>query len=56
MGWNISTKEVKGETKYKIWSTVVDAYLTRKWLTRDEVIQFLFWDRFREFMRLFIKG
>lgn len=55
MGWNITTKEVKGQTKYKIWSTITDSYITPKWLTKDEVIKFLFWARFREFMNLFIK-
>lgn len=55
MGWNISTKEIKGETKYKIWSTIVDSNITPKWLSRDEVIKFLFWDRLREFMTDFMK-
>lgn len=55
MGWTISKKEVKGEIKYKIWSTVTDSYITPRWLTRDQVIKFLFWDRFTEFMRLVIK-
>lgn len=55
MGWTISIKETKKETKYKIWSTIVDAYITEKWMTKKEIINFFFWHRFREFSDKFME-
>ncbi len=55
MGWTIAIKETKTETKYKIWSTIVDAYITNKWMTKKEIISFLFWHKFRDFADNFIE-
>jgi hypothetical protein len=55
MGWEISMKEYKAETKYKIWSTVTDSYITPKWLTKDEVIKFMFWHKLDRFMADFVE-
>jgi len=55
MGWEISMKEYKAETKYKIWSTVTDSYITPKWLTKEEVIKFMFWHKLDRFMADFVE-
>ena len=55
MSWNIETKKDGDITKYRIWSTIVDEHITPEWLTRDEIIKFLFWHRFREFMEKHIE-
>jgi len=55
MGWSLSIKEIKKEQKYKIWSSISDSYITKKWLNRKELIQFLFWYKFNDFMENFVK-
>lgn len=55
MSWNIEIKETGKETKYKIWSTIVDAYITDKWMTKEEIINFFFWHYFREFATKFLE-
>ncbi len=55
MGWKLSIKETKQGTKYKIWSTIVDAYINDKWLNREEMMKFFFWHRFRDFASKFIE-
>jgi hypothetical protein len=55
MGWQITIKEIKGESRYKIWSTITDSYITPKWLNRDEVITFIFWEELRRFFERFMK-
>jgi hypothetical protein len=55
MSWNILIKETKKETKYKIWSTVSDSFITNKWMNKKEIINFLFWHRFRDFIDNFVE-
>lgn len=56
MGWLLKTKEEEGkETKYKIWTTVSDGWITEEWMTRDEIIKFLFWNKLYDFMDKFIE-
>lgn len=55
MSWNIEIKETGKETKYKIWSTIVDEYITDKWMTREEIINFFFWHYFRNFADKFLE-
>ncbi len=49
MGWTVKTKTEKGITKYKIWTTISDGWITEKWLTKDEITKFFFWKRLRDF-------
>lgn len=56
MGWLLKTKITKSQDpKYKFWSTVVDADINEEWLTRDEILNFLFWERFRSFIKKFME-
>ncbi len=50
MSWLLDIKKTKKETKYRMWSTIVDDYINDKWLTEAEIKKFLFWEYFREFM------
>jgi hypothetical protein len=54
MGWLIKIEEKEGTAKYKVWSTVVDEFIT-DWMTRDEFIKYLFWKKFMDFMKDFTK-
>lgn len=54
MGWLIDIKETKKGTKYRLWSTNVDSWIS-KWSTREEMLKFLFWHRFEQFMEDFTK-
>lgn len=54
MGWSLETKEEKGVTKYRIWTSNSDSWIT-EWSTKEEIIKFLFWHRFYEFVDSFIK-
>jgi hypothetical protein len=47
--------KAKKDTKYKLWSTVSDSYITPKWMNREEILHFLFWSRFRNFMDKFVE-
>lgn len=53
MGWSIKMKKVKGETKYKIHSSISGQDFTKKWQSRDEIIKFFFWHGFRDFLEKF---
>jgi hypothetical protein len=55
MGWLLKIKETKSGTKYKIWTTMSDGWITEDWLTRDEMVKFLFWYKFRNFVEDFVK-
>lgn len=56
MGWLLKTKEEEGkETKYKIWTTISDGWITEEWMTRDEIIKFLFWNKFYDMIDKFIE-
>lgn len=55
MGWLLKTKEEGNETKYKIWTTISDGWITEQWMTRDEIIKFLFWNKFYDMIDEFIK-
>lgn len=46
MGWKIQVKK----EKYRIYSTVVDKYIS-KFMTKDELISFLFWHKFEKFIQ-----
>jgi hypothetical protein len=52
MAWLLETKIENEETKYRIWSTVVDEWIV-EWSSREEMIKFLFWEKFQEFMYSF---
>jgi hypothetical protein len=49
MGWLVSIKETPKGTKYRLWTTISDGWLT-EWSTKDEIIKFLFWNKFRKLM------
>ncbi len=56
MGWLLKTKQEEGEeTKYKIWTTISDGWITEQWMTKDEIIKFLFWNKLYDFMDKFIE-
>ena len=55
MGWNVETKNINGENKYKIWTTVSDKFITKDWLSKDEILKFLFWHRFEKFVDSFLE-
>jgi hypothetical protein len=50
----LSIKETDKGTKYRIWSTISDTYIT-KWSSRDEIIKYLFWERFNVVMQNFLE-
>ena len=51
----IKTAEETGtEIKYRIWSTISDSFIT-EWLTKSEMINYLFWERVRDFIEEFNK-
>lgn len=52
MGWQLEIKTENEETKYRIWSTFVDEWII-EWSSREEIIKFLFWEKFQEFMYSF---
>lgn len=49
MGWLVSIKETEEGKKYRLWTTISDGWLT-EWSTKDEIIKFLFWQKFIKFM------
>lgn len=52
---DIKTAEETGtDIKYRIWSTISDSFIT-EWLTKSEIINYLFWERVRTFMDEFNK-
>lgn len=53
MAREIQIKEFDGVTKYRIWSTVIDEFIT-DWLTKEEMDAYAFWDELSEFMKRFI--
>lgn len=56
MGWSLKIKETKkGVKKYKFWTSVSGGWINEKWLTRDEMIKFLFWYRFEKMVDDFTK-
>ena len=55
MAWVVQTKESKGVTLYKIWSTISDSYITEKWLYKQEIDKFFFWYRFQDFVEKFVE-
>jgi len=55
MGWKVATKKFGKETKYKLWSTITDRYITKSWMTRKEITCFFFWHRFEQFANTFIE-
>ncbi len=54
MSWTIKIKTEKEVTKYRIWTTVSDGWIT-EWLTREEMVKFHFWNQFKKFMDSFIE-
>jgi hypothetical protein len=54
MGWLVSIKETPKGTKYRLWTTISNGWLT-KWSTKDEIIKFLFWNKFRDLMEGVLK-
>jgi len=46
MGWLIETKK----EKYRIYSTVVDAYISG-FMDKDELVRFLFWHKFERLIK-----
>lgn len=55
MGWSVATKNIEGEIKYKFKSSNTDKFITPNWCSRKEIIEFLFWHRFDEFINAFLK-
>jgi len=56
MGWSLKIKETKKHGKrYKFWTSVADGYINDDWLTRDEMIRFLFWTRLQKMADTFIE-
>lgn len=53
MGRLLKTKKIKGVEHYKLYSTISDGDINDKWLTKDELLNFIFWDRFRKFLEDF---
>lgn len=54
MGWLVSIKETEEGKKYRLWTTISDGWLT-EWSTKDEIIKFLFWNKFRDLMEGVLK-
>ena len=54
MGWSVKVKEEKGVTKYRIWTSICDGWIT-EWLTKEEIAKFFFWNHFHTFMENFLK-
>ena len=52
MGWRI--KQNKTKTKYKVYSTVVDDYIT-EWLDKAGIIRFFFYEKFERLMEDMVK-
>lgn len=48
MSWTFQKKTVNGKDLYRIYTTVSDGWLT-DWLTRNEVLRFMYQDRLRDF-------
>lgn len=56
MGWSLKIRETKKHgTQYKIWTSIADGWITEKWLSREEIIKFLFWNKLRDFAMKFIE-
>src|SRR4051812_34352444 len=55
MGWIVKVKEEKGQpTKYRLWSTNSDSYLT-EWVERDGVLHYMFWHNLDKFVQKFME-
>lgn len=50
MGWSIK----QNKEKFRVYSTNVDDYIT-DWLDKDELIRFLFWNKFERLMEDMLK-
>ena len=52
----IKTENIDGKPveQYRIWTGNSDEWMT-DWMTREELIKFLFWDRFYDFVTDFLK-
>lgn len=56
MGWSLKIQETKKHGKrYKFWTSVSDGWVNDEWLTRDEMIKFLFWTRLEKMADTFIE-
>jgi len=56
MGWSLKIQETKKHGKrYKFWTSIADGWINEDWLTRDEIIKFLFWYRFEKMADTFIE-
>jgi len=56
MGWSLKIQETKKHGKrYKFWTSVADGWINDEWLTRDEMIKFMFWYRFGKMVDDFTK-
>lgn len=53
MGILLKTKKIKGVEHYKLYSTISDGDINDKWLTKDEILNFIFWNRFKKFLEDF---
>jgi hypothetical protein len=54
MGWSIAIKETKKGTQYRIKCSVSDKYIT-KWLYKNDIIKFIFWYQFDDFLNKFLE-
>jgi len=56
MSWSLKIKKAKGQDdKYKIYCSVSDKYLNKKYLSKSEIIKFIFWNYFDDFLHEFIE-
>lgn len=53
MGRLLKTKKINGVEHYKFFSTISDSNINDKWLTESEMLNFMFWERFRKFLEDF---
>lgn len=54
MGWKVKTKTEKDITKYRIWTTISDGWIT-DWSTKEEITKFFFWHHFHKMMDGFLE-
>lgn len=55
MSWRISRKTIRGQQRYKLWSTISDSYITPKWLSKSAVMNYIFWQYLQDFMQTYMK-
>lgn len=55
MGWRLEKRETKKHgVQYKIWTTISDGWITKDWMSREEILKFLFWHKMRDAFESFM--